>query len=398
MFKTCYMEKSIFSKSKLLSLITTCIVIFLLSSSLVSGQTFKLFAVSDLKQIFEDGFNLPEARDTMNIFGIRGEIISGQLAVNVKNNLTNVTVEIGVLKNQLSGNSLPGNNIEWNFVGSIPLTKNTPNQPVTAVTRQAPAKFPDYLMAEREINISKGTYQAIWLTIKIPSNADAGNYSGYVTVKSAQGELSLPVSLTIYPLILPAERHLKVTEWYSTRNFSKVYGIQEEYSDAWFAMLKTYAANMVDHRQNIFQVPMNSIEIRNFKSGGLEFDFRRFDQIAQVFWNTGKMNYLETGELAKFGEKGWGGTDIVLKDFSVKNSETGEKITMPGKEVIPFLLPAFESHLRQKGWLHKTLFHVKDEPTLGNALSWREMSRYIHNYAPDLARIDAIELVICLAI
>ena len=55
------------------------------------------------------------------------------------------------------------------------------------------------------------------------------------------------------------------------------------------------------------------------------------------------------------------------------------------------LLPAFEGHLREKGWLDKTLLHVKDEPSLHNALAWREMSSYLHNLAPDLRRIDAIE-------
>ena len=56
----------------------------------------------------------------------------------------------------------------------------------------------------------------------------------------------------------------------------------------WFNMLKIYAENMADHRQNVFRVPMNAIEIRKSKLGELEFDFSRFDQIAEIFWNTGK--------------------------------------------------------------------------------------------------------------
>ena len=73
------------------------------------------------------------------------------------------------------------------------------------------------------------------------------------------------------------------------------------------------------------------------------------------------------------------------------DSETGEKITLRGEEVIPYLLPAFESHLRSQGWLHKTYFHIQDEPSLHNACRWREISSYLHQYAPDLRRMDAIE-------
>ena len=46
-------------------------------------------------------------------------------------------------------------------------------------------------------------------------------------------------------------------------------------------------------------------------------------------------DYLETGELAKF-EKNWYSTEIVLKDFNVLDSETGGKISIPGKDVMPY--------------------------------------------------------------
>jgi hypothetical protein len=136
---------------------------------------------------------------------------------------------------------------------------------------------------------------------------------------------------------------------------------------------------------------MNSIWIKKLGNGSLDFDFTRFNQIANVFWETGKMDYLETGELARFGEKAWFDTEIVWKDFTVSDMESEEEIILPGEEVIPYLLPAFENHLRSMGWLDKTLFHVKDEPTLRNVPAWKEKSAIIHQYAPDLIRIDAIE-------
>jgi hypothetical protein len=385
------MKLSFTTTSKFLNSVICFIAVILINCSILTAQSFKVFAVSDLKGVFEDGFKLPASNDTVKIFGIRGEIISGQFVLSAKKSLTTVTVEISPLKNKVSASVLPANSAELNFVGSIPLSKNTPNQPLSAVVRPAPAKFPDYLMSDKQINVREKTFQPVWLTIKIPENAEAGNYLGKITVKSVQGDQSLPVYLTVYPLNLPSDRHLKVIEWYSTSKFKALHGIKDEYSEEWFSMLKTYAENMVAHRQNMFQVPMDVIDIRKSKTNELEFNFDRFDQIAQVFWNTGKMDYLETGELTRFNEKAWSGTEILLSDFIVKNSETGENITLPGKDVIPFLLPAFESHLRLKGWLHKTHFGIKDEPSVHNALAWREVSAYIHKYAPELARMDAIE-------
>ena len=127
-----------------------------MASSVLNAQSFKVFAVSDLSRVFEDGYKLPVKYDTIKVFGIRGEILSGQFVVNAKSNLTNLTVELSALKNHVSGNSLPTSSVEWNFVGTIPLTANTRGYPLTLVTRKAPANFPEYLMEERQININKG--------------------------------------------------------------------------------------------------------------------------------------------------------------------------------------------------------------------------------------------------
>lgn len=382
------MKKNLTKHSKLMNLITCFIALVLVSCSTLNAQAFKLSGVSDLVQVFEDGYKLPPSFDTIKIFGIRGEVLSGQCVIQAKNNLTNVTVELSALKNTTNGNSFPSNAAGWDFVGSVSIAKNAGNQPKTAVIRTAPANFPDYLMAEKKIDVNKGTYKSVYLTISIPESAFPGTYAGKVTVKSAQGEQSLPLFVKVYPLSLPAERHLKVTEWYSTGRFARVHGIQEEYSPEWFAMLKKYAENMAAHRQNVFEVPFGSIAITKLKNG-FDFDFTRFDQIAQVFWNTGKMNYIETGAVGRFTSGGFASTTIDIKSFSVKDSATGEKVSLKGEEVLPQLLPAFESHLRQKGWLRKTLFHINDEPSHHNALDWIRISSYVHHYAPELVRLDA---------
>ncbi len=366
-------------------------LVFFLHSASMTGQAFKLNAVSDLIRVFEDGYNLPPLQDTLKVFGMRGETVSGQGAVQTKKKLTGVTVSVGILREIKTGQPLPGEAVGWNFVGSIPLTENTPNQPVSALVRQAPARFPDYLMDDKQINIGEKSFQAIWLTVAIPETAAAGTYAGNLKVTSQQGDVSLPVSVIVYPLTLPGKRNLKVTEWYTTEAFDRFYGIREQYSPEWFAMLAKYAGNMASHRQNVFQVPMEAIEIQKANDGKFSFDFKRFDQIAQVFWDTKKMDYLETGELTRFGSDAWYSTDIKLRDLSVKDAATGKVDRMSGDLVAPSLISATEDHLRQKGWLEKTLFHVKDEPSMHNSLSWSAMSQYIHKYAPDLRRIDAIE-------
>ncbi len=356
---------------------------------------FECFAVSDLVRVFEDGYNCPEPRKSLEIFGIRNEHVSAQCVIKANRDLQNVTVSLGPLKHIDLPASLPADALEWNFVGSILIEENTPKYRKTDLIRTAPAQFPDYLSEDREVFIKKGGYKAVYLTIKIPRDAEAGLYKGVVTVKTDKEDVSLPLSLRVYPLTLPDERHLMVTEWHSTGNFKKFHDIDASDSERFYEMLTVYAENMAEHRQNVFRVSLDLIICKRAANGDLKFDFSRFDKWADIFWDTGRMDLLETGFVARFGEGGWSSREIILRDFRAQMESNGKRITVPGKEFLPQFLPALENHLREKGWLEKTVFHIADEPSNHNVMSWRQASDYVHRYAPSIRRIDAIETTHC---
>jgi len=150
----------------------------------LQAAPFECFAVSDLVRIFEDGYNCPEAQDKIEIFGIRNEYVSAQCVIKANQDLHNVTVSLSPLKHISLPTSIPTDALEWNFVGSIPIEENTPKYRKTDLIRSAPAEFPDYLAEDREVFLKKGDYKAVYLTIKIPRNADAGYYKGTVINKN----------------------------------------------------------------------------------------------------------------------------------------------------------------------------------------------------------------------
>jgi hypothetical protein len=155
-------------------------------------------------------------------------------------------------------------------------------------------------------------------------------------------------------------------------------------------MLTLYAQNMAEHRQNVFRVSLDLITSKRHGRDEFEFDFSRFDKWADIFWSTGHMDLLETGFVARFGEGGWSSREILLRDFRVLDESTGRTVTVPGKELLPRFLPALEDHLREKARLDKTVFHIADEPSNHNVMSWREASDYVHRCAPALRRIDSL--------
>ncbi|MBN2411674.1 DUF4091 domain-containing protein [candidate division KSB1 bacterium] len=383
-------------KKTMLVLQFLLVILIFSSVSNISARTkaFDFFAVSDLVNIFQDGYNCPPPERAIDIYGIRGEYVSAQCVVKAGMNLDQVTVSAEPLKHENKSDVLPSTIVNWNFVGCVPIKENTPNRISSNLLRPAPAMFPDYLSEEKEKSISAGKYQAIWLTIKIPADAKAGIYSGAIKVSSDMGNATLPLYLTVYPLTMPGKRHFPFTLWYTVNPDYHDFG--EIYSEKYFDILRAYAQNMAEHRQNVFRVTLRTVKSTMDENGNLSFDFSIFDRHCDVFWDTGVMDYLETGFVATFGESQegskWYSTEIVLLDFNVIKSPSGEEIKLPGKEFLPRFLPAFENHLQEKGWLKKTLFHIADESSAHNVLPWREASDFVHSYAPSLRRIDAIEM------
>lgn len=362
-----------------------------------AAAKIECFAASDMVRVFEDGFGeQKERKREIELFGLRNETISAQCVIVAGAALNNVRVSVGPLTRADGPDSITAKNVTWNFVESIFLEKNTPNRRAGGVTRPAPAWFPDCLSTERECSIAAGARKAVYLTIKIPKETPPGDYRCQVTCSSGDDSVRLPISLRVYPLSLPEARHVMATEWYSTSQFAKHGDLKPSDEEAFFRMLRAYADNMAEHRQNVFQVSMGLIEgSRSSSDGTLAFDFGRFDKWAQVFWNTGRMDLLETGFVAHFGEGGWSSKEILLRDYSVREGHSGRTSRVAGEEYLRHFLPAFVRHLREKGWLEKTLFHICDEPSAHNVLSWRKASEFVRRHAPELRRIDAIETPHC---
>lgn len=358
---------------------------------------FEFFATSDAKRVFEDGYKLSKERPReIRVFGLRNEVVSAQCVIQARSDLRNLTVSIGSLVRTEGSAAIPAECIDWRFVESIFIEKNTPKLHKSDLIRPAPARFPDYLGEARQCSVPAGACKAIYLTIKIPSDAEPGEYRARVTATCGDTSRVLPLLLNVYPLTLPDERHLMVTEWFSTSRFKRHYAVKSPESDRFFEILRIYANNMADHRQNVFRVSLDLVDCVRTADGEFVFDFSRFDRQAQVFWDTRRMDLLETGFVARFGQGGWSSREIVLRGFAVKDESAGQARRIPGKEYLPHFLPAFVQHLREKKWLEKTVFHICDEPSDHNVMPWREASAFVHRYAPELRRVDAIETPHCL--
>lgn len=366
------------------------IIISLLFYSQIFSQdsNFELFALSDLVKVFEDGYNLPSKKSELNLFGIKGETISAQFVIHSSVDLENVEIMFSDLVSSERDVAISSDAIKYNYVKSVPVNENSNLLQNESMVREAPALFPDYLSEEKEILIKKEKYQSVWLTISIPYEASVAVYSGNINVETSIGYRNIPIKLEVYPFEMPKESHLYTAIWYAMSN--KYHDYEKKYDEKYWNLIEVYANNMAAHRQNVFRANLGSIKNRLDKEGNLIFNFVHFDHLVEIYESTGMLQLLETSALAKHAN-GWEGDKIILRDVTVFDEAKNENIDMKGEDYLPIFLPAFEKHLKEKGWFHKTAIHVADEPSNNNIISWREASEFVHNIAPNFKRMDAIE-------
>jgi len=360
-------------------------------------------------KVFKD--TEPENPRDLMLEGVKNEYIPGQFAIRSEEPIE-ITIETETLTHLDTGFQIP---IQWNFVGFVPIRTNTPGQrrcddrdtPLEDLIRKAPCEIPDPLLEVSTIPLKADVTQPVWLTIFVPKDAPAGAYKGRVEVKGETESLGgLDVRLEVYPVTLPDERHLKITNWFGDHSglddidrFHKVVMWSEDF----WRIIRAYARNMAEHRQNVIPTDLKGgfsdrRLIRVFQGEGdkLRFDFERFDRWVETFMSEGVKDYIEGAHIALHA---WQEADWHLPEYTILNSDGTIARIVPEQDALSpesqaFLsqyLPALQKHLEEKGWVDIYLQHVGDEPTPRDVEKWKKLSELVRKLAPKLKIIDAIQ-------
>jgi len=350
---------------------------------------FSLWAVDPLVKVFPDTV-AKKPLEKVELFAGANEYVSGQVAVRASGELRGLTCEWGELRNRAEGTVIPPESLRWRFVGFIPIKRNTPNTPESNLVRRAPCEIPDPLLEERKMDLPAGRTQPIWLTVYVPRDARPGDYEGRFTVKAGGTSHSVAVSLKVYPFVLPDERHLWVTNWFSPERIAKFHNVKRWSEEHW-ALLERYAKDMAEHRQTVVLTPLSLIKVTREADGGLSFDYTNFDRWVRLFEKAGVCGRIEISHVSRHGRGGWGSKEFVFTKVSALDKATGKQVSLPPEKGLAPLLRDLQAHLEARGWLDRAMIHIGDEPSLRNIESWREKSRFVHRAAPKLRRLDAIE-------
>lgn len=339
----------------------------------------RYITVKDTEWTYPDRLDYASAGDRLTLHSARGSYAAGQIlfadvpahaavSIHVSGSVSDYELEkyelVPVMVESNPGMN-PGNS-----------TEHTP-------VRKAPYRLYDCAKPLGETLSPEGGTAGLYLAFAVPEDAAPGNYDGLVTITVGDEKAEIPVSLTVYKAVVPADGSLKVINGF-WRNFEQYHGVAngtpeaDELESKYLKMLRRARQNMmyVGGVRGITRPDENDV-------GEYTFDFSPLEAIVKRYIAHG-MKYFNMSSIGR--RKSWKESTILV----------GDNYPAMSYEAFRFLsayLPAFQAFLEEKGWVDRFYIGVSDEPNDANATEFRALCGLVRRFAPKLRLLDALSFV-----
>ena len=225
--------------------------------------------------------------------------------------------------------------------------------------------------------------EALFFGWRAPVDALTGPYTGKLVVKAGQAASIIPVSIEVFPAIVPQESTLEITNWFNLGNMANRHGL-EMWSEEHWEMIRRYALLMRRARQNHFWVTMSMVGIDKAEDGTYTFDFSKAERLIRMFFGLG-FTTIDGGHLITR-------TSFNAPFFVLSIDREINATSVEAYDFFSQYLPAWRDFLAENGWQDKFVQHIGDEPIEQSAADYRIVSGIVRKFMPDVKIIDAVEI------
>ena len=349
--------------------------------------------VDPFLKVFRESNFFPEYDETEEVAA--GEHATFQFAVRAALPLKELSAQVTAFTNE-KGTQLQSTP-RTGFVDYVRVGRQTPDRAKDAITSLS-HYYPDPIIEQNGQSVARDVAQPIWISVPVPTDAEAGNYKATFSLKGTMGnqtfELKKEISVKVYPVVMP-QPDLWVTNWFGTSpDKMKIFNGGKEvepYSDAYWEMVQALADKMKECYSNVILLsPLEHIEFEE-KDGTYTFDYSRFDKMIEIFHRAGVLKMLEGGHIA--GRSGDWSSQFAPY---VPQYENGKKklvqYPMESEQAVNFyrqFIPSLAAHLKEA--YPEVLYaqHIADEPTSDNIKSYVAIARFVKQQCPDIKIIEA---------
>lgn len=212
-------------------------------------------------------------------------------------------------------------------------------------------EFPDALREKSWFDCTPEENTVLWITLKVPENVSAGNYSGEIRLTSSFGKKvleTIPLKLKVFNFNIPEKRHLSTWIMPTVSKVLKVYP-----QDKSKEIYEKYLQNIMEHRGGLLQVTPRVA----FKPDSDEIDFIKLDSFEKQLINSFEKLKMDKVYSRCF-EIGVGHQLLPKTPYGSKN----EILTPLWCKRYSKAAKLIGDFLREHNWQDKVIFGLYDEP------------------------------------
>lgn len=292
-------------------------------------------------------------------------------------------------------------------VGNVPSELPVYETDCEFCERNEPGLFPDVLfpIENNRVLIKRQNYYALWITVDLPKDTDAGDYEIKIKLKKDGETISENIfGLHVINAVLP-EQKLIYTQWFHSDSIANYYKIPV-FCEKFWALVESFIKAAVHTGVNmlltpVFTPPLDTeiggerltVQLVDVKleNGKYSFDFDRFIRWVRLAQKCG-IKYFEISHL--FSQWGAKYTPKIVAEVNGSQKRIfGWETSADSIEYAEFLsafIPQLIKVIRSLGIEKSTFFHISDEPNEDQIESYSRAKRTVALLLEDFPIIDAL--------
>ncbi len=258
--------------------------------------------------------------------------------------------------------------------------------PAPYAARQAPFQVYDPMepVSQEDISPDQANIIPLYL-IWNTGNTCPGEHKGTLKISQKNNTYEIPVTLKIYPVKIPVQGKLRVTNWYNLKDMATFHNT-EPWSEEHWEMIKKYGQAMRSCRQTDFMTHA-CLAKRTVTSGDeYIFDFTNTKRFIELFLSLG-FTHIE-GETIVC-RNGWDSNEFLVR----WGNERYPALSPEGMKLIESYYTQWYRFLQENGWTNIATQHVADEPHDGCSSDYCKLAEIFKKLLPGIPLIDAVETV-----
>ena len=292
-------------------------------------------------------------------------------------------------------------------VGNVPSELPVYESDCEFCERNEPGLFPDVLfpIENNRVLIKRQNFYALWITVDLPKDTDAGDYEIKIKLKKDGETISENIfGLHVINAVLP-EQKLIYTQWFHNDSIANYYKIPV-FCEKFWALVESFIKAAVHTGVNmlltpVFTPPLDTeiggerltVQLVDVKleNGKYSFGFNRFIRWVRLAQKCG-IKYFEISHL--FSQWGAKYTPKIVAEVNGSQKRIfGWETSADSIEYAEFLsafIPQLIKIIRSLGIEKSTFFHISDEPNEDQIESYSRSKSTVAPLLEDFPIIDAL--------